>query len=335
MAQDGGDEFALLKKRFPGTEEEDREAEREEAAREAGSGVANPVAAATPALLECGGYNSCTPATAQNVEATAAARRQEQERQNDEVCRLIWLGWDDIDDADLHWAEWDDVDAGDLQRQLAEEVEEAERRHDLAPSGGARAATGDAAATGGDNDEDEGSDMAAGSGVANPIAAVHAIIADDNRDLDCLPEQELHMVRIGLRLDFHSQVDAAWSSVSRRQYERFVQYEALGRDVKILLMAIRRKHLLEYFSQYDKYTLMQLDIGWWREVRVCPALFDASEQYSRTYLQLIVSDTLGAMLQVTPLTIANHSEATRVVVVIAPSSDVGYVVFDGHLYHES
>ena len=177
--------------------------------------------------------------------------------------------------------------------------------------------------------------MAAGSGVANPIAAVHAIIADDNRDLDCLPEQELHMVRIGLRLDFHSQVDAAWSSVSRRQYERFMQYEALGRDVKILLMAIRRKHLLEYFSQYDKCTLMQLDIGWWREVRVCPALFDASEQYSRTYLQLIVSDTLGAMLQVTPLTIANHSEATRVVVVIAPSSDVGYVVFDGHLYHES
>ena len=113
MAQDAGDEFfrALLKVRFPGTEEEDREAEREEAAREAGSGVANPVAAATPALLESGsdmaaGSGVANPiaavhdmvdrgmnisvhsrvATAQNVEATAAARRQEQERQNDEVC---------------------------------------------------------------------------------------------------------------------------------------------------------------------------------------------------------------------------------------------------------
>ena len=217
MAQDAGDEFsrALLKARFPGTEEEDRKEEKEEAAREAGSGLANPIAAATPAVLE------------------------------------------------------------------------------------------------------SGSDMSAGSGVANPMPTVH------------------DMVDRGLNIAFHSQVDAAWSSVSRRQYERFIQYEALGRDVETLLMAIRRKHLLEYFSHYDKYTLMQLDIGWWREVRVCPSLFDASEQYSRTYLQLIVSDTLGAMLQVTPLTIANHSEATRVVVVIAPSSDVGYVVFDGHLYHES
>ena len=44
MAQDAGDEFfrALLNMRFPGTEDEEREAEREEAAREAGSGVANP-----------------------------------------------------------------------------------------------------------------------------------------------------------------------------------------------------------------------------------------------------------------------------------------------------
>ena len=320
MAQDAGDEFfrALLNMRFPGTEDEEREAEREEAAREAGSGVANPVAAATPALLECGGYNSCTPATAQNVEATAAARRQEQEGQNDEVCRLIWLGWDDIDDADLHWAEWDDVDAADLQRQLAEEVEEAERRHDLAPSGGARAATGDAAATGGDNDEDEGSDMAAGSGVANPIAAVH------------------DLVDRGMNVSFDSQVAAAWIRSSGRRYERFMEYTALGRTIQILLRAIRRNHLLDYFSQYDKCTLMQLGIGWWREVRVCPALFYASDRRAMPrYLEIITSDRLYAMRQLTPLTIANHNEATRVVAHVEPSSYVGYIVIDGQLYHES
>ena len=215
MAQDAGDEFsrALLKARFPGTEEEDRKEEKEEAAREAGSGVANPMAAATPALLE------------------------------------------------------------------------------------------------------SGSDMAAGSGVANPIAAVH------------------DMVDRGMNISVHSRVAAAWISASQRRYERFVQYAALDKDVRAQLTAIRRGHLIEYFSQYDKCTLMQLGIGWWREVRVCPALFDASDR--RSYLEIITSDRLYAMLQVTPLTIANHNEATRVVANVAPSSYVGYIVIDGQLYHES
>jgi hypothetical protein len=55
MAQDAGDEFskALLKARFPGTEDEDREYEREEAAGEAGSGLANPMSVATPAPPAC------------------------------------------------------------------------------------------------------------------------------------------------------------------------------------------------------------------------------------------------------------------------------------------
>ena len=218
MAQDAGDEFsrALLKARFPGTEEEDRKEEKEEAAREAGSGVANPVAAATPALLE------------------------------------------------------------------------------------------------------SGSDMAAGSGVANPIAAV------------------LDMVDRGMNITFHSRVSAAWSSASQRRYDRFVQYAALDKDVRAQLTAIRRGHLIEYFSQYDKCTLMQLGIGWWREVRVCPALFYASDRRAMPrYLEIITSDRLYAMMQVTPLTIANHNEATRVVANVAPSSYVGYVVIDGQLYHES
>ena len=55
MAQDAGDEFskALLKARFPGTEKEDRKYGREEAAREAGSGLANPMSVATPAPPAC------------------------------------------------------------------------------------------------------------------------------------------------------------------------------------------------------------------------------------------------------------------------------------------
>ena len=55
MAQDAGDEFskALLKARFPGTEDEDREYEREEAADETGSGLANPMSVATPAPPAC------------------------------------------------------------------------------------------------------------------------------------------------------------------------------------------------------------------------------------------------------------------------------------------
>ena len=55
MAQNADDEFpkALLKARFPGTEKEDRKYGREEAAREAGSGLANPMSVATPAPPAC------------------------------------------------------------------------------------------------------------------------------------------------------------------------------------------------------------------------------------------------------------------------------------------
>ena len=205
MAQDAGDEYskALLKARFPGTEEEDRKYEREEAAREAGSGVANPMAAATPAPPACR------------------------------------------------------------------------------------------------------SDMPAGSGVVNP------------------------------------------STAAQRRYEMFMQYDALERHVKILLVAIRRCHFLSYFNQYDKCTFMQLGITWWREVRVCPALFDVSEQDPRGYTDLITCETLHAMLQVTPLTIADRvcfisksadsppDDATRVLAIVASSSYVGHVMIDGLLYHES
>ena len=78
---------------------------------------------------------------------------------------------------------------------------------------------------------------------------------------------------------------------------------------------------------------MQLGIRWWREVRVCPALFDASEQDSPSYLEMITSDRLDAMQQVRPLAMPNH--AVRVDAGVGPSSYVGYVVLDGHLFHES
>ena len=148
-----------------------------------------------------------------------------------------------------------------------------------------------------------------GSGVANPMAAV--------------------------RDDFTLRVDAAWRSAGLRRYERYMQYCVLDQDVRAQLIAIRRGHLIEYFSQYDKRTLMQLGIRWWREVRVCPALFDASAQDSPSYLEMITSDRLDAMQQFRPLDIANHDEATAVVANVAPSSYVGYVVLDGQLYHES
>ena len=114
-----------------------------------------------------------------------------------------------------------------------------------------------------------------------------------------------------------------------------MQYAALDKDARAQLIAIRRGHLIEYFSQYDKRTLMQLGIRWWREARVSPALFDASEQDSPSYLEMITSDRLDAMQQVRPLDIANHDEATAAVAHFGPSSYVGYVVLDGQLYHES
>ena len=160
-----------------------------------------------------------------------------------------------------------------------------------------------------------------GSGVANPMAAV--------------------------RDDFTLRVDAAWRSASQRRYERYVQYCVLDKDVRAQLIAIRRGHLIEYFSHYDKRTLMQLGIRWWREVRVCPALFDPSERERLfdnmrrrhldprmgppSYLQLITSDRLDAMQQLRPLDIGNH--AVRVTASVGPY--VGYVVIDGHVFHES
>ena len=153
---------------------------------------------------------------------------------------------------------------------------------------------------------DSGSGVAAGSGVANPMAAV----------LDEFP----------LRVS----EAAAWISASHRRYERFVEWVSLAKDVKALLIAIRLGHLLKFFSQSEKLTLMQLDIRWWREVRVCPALFDASP---RSFLENLTSDRLDAVLQVRP---PNHNGGKiRAVATFAASDVVGYMVIDGQLHHES
>ena len=98
------------------------------------------------------------------------------------------------------------------------------------------------------------------------------------------------------RAEYPLRLDAAFGAqLAAIRRERLVQFAALGRGVHAQLVAIRIRHLLEYFNECEKCTLMQLGISWWREVRVCPPIF--ANENPRNYMEVIQSDRLDPSMQ--------------------------------------
>jgi len=115
----------------------------------------------------------------------------------------------------------------------------------------------------------------------------------------------------------------AFEAWQQRQYNRLLLYKQLGWKTKVLLVAVRRGHMLKYLEKkYERCKMMQLSVSWWREVCVFPRVF--VNETSLTYLEVIQSDRLGDLQPATPL--------AKGLTTLRP---IGHHVIDGKLFHES
>ena len=69
-----------------------------------------------------------------------------------------------------------------------------------------------------------------------------------------------------------------------------------------LLVATRRAGLFDLFDKYERRTLMQLSITWWRELSIWATLLGAFEGYPWSYTEIITNDDIALTLQQRPCT---------------------------------